>query len=242
MLNVVVNGLWGPRGESVPAIAERWAGTLTALGEIDGPTFGQWHEAGDDLPSDPVLEPSAAALAEYIERKNTGPDLDVAGYTSSLWARNPGTAHVSLAVHAGSTSRYAVNSVALAFRSREVDETAQVIRRAPEILRLLAEIWEFDTGQVYDRPQYRAVAERFDLANSDPRCGRAVFLSAGRAALAPGSLPGTYVRTAHGGLVIDLTYGGTKTAETAAVIGANERLREAGALEKLPTPFDRDRF
>lgn len=167
----------GALAESVPAVAERWAGTLTALGDIDGPTFGVWHEAGDGLPSDPVLEPSAPALAEYIERTNTGPDLDVVGYTTSLWARNPAAAHVSMAIHAGSTSQYALNSVSLAFRSREVDETAEVIRRAPEILRLLAEHWEFDTGQVYDRPQYRAVAERFDLENNDPRCGRAVHLS-----------------------------------------------------------------
>lgn len=185
MLNVVVNGFWGPRGESVPDIAERWSGTLTALKDIDGPTFDVWHEAGDDLPSDPVLKPSAPALAEYIERKNTGPDLDVVGRTMSLWAQNPGAARVSLAIHAGSTSHYAVNSVSLAFRSREVDETAAVIRRAPEILRLLAESWGIDAGQVYDRPQYRAVAERFGLENSDPAA--AVRSSSPRAG--PPSLP-----------------------------------------------------
>ncbi|MFJ2898279.1 hypothetical protein ACIO87_25725 [Streptomyces sp. NPDC087218] len=242
MLNVVVNGLWGLRGESVAAVAERCAATLAALREIDGSTFDVWHEAEDGRPSDPVLAPSAAALAEYIERRNTGPDLDVIGYTASLWASNPGSPHVSLALHAGSTSQYAGNSVALSFRSREVDETAEVIRRAPEILRLLAEHWEFDAGQVYDRPQYRAVAERFDLKNSDPRCGRAVFLSAGRAARAPEDLPGTYVRTAYEGLVVDLTCGGTKLPDIDTVIGANERLREAGALERLPKPFDRATF
>lgn len=177
MLYVVVNGLWGPREETVRSIAERWSGTLTALRDIDGTTFDVWHEAGDDLPSDPVLAPSVPALAEYIERKNTGPDLDVVGYTSSLWVRNPGAAYVSLATHAGGTSRYAPHSVSLVFRSREVDETAEVIRRAPEILRVLAEHWEIDAYQVYDKPVYEAVAERFDLENSDPRCGRAVHLS-----------------------------------------------------------------
>ncbi|MFF3781841.1 hypothetical protein [Streptomyces sp. NPDC001933] len=242
MLYVVVNGLWGPRGETVPDIAERWSGTLTALRDIDGPTFDVWHESGDGLASDPLLEPSVPALAEYIERTNTGPDLDVVGYTSSLWARNPGAAHVSSAVHAGGTSLHAPHSVSLTFRSREVDESAEVIRRAPEILRVLAEHWEIDAGQVYGKPQYRAVAERFGLANSDPRCGRAVFLSAGRAALAPDDLPGTYVRTAHGGLVIDLTRGGTESPSIETVIEANTRLRAAGALTPLPEPFDRDRF
>lgn len=216
--------------------------TLTALGDTDGPTFGVWHEAGDGLPSDPVLEPSAPALAEYIERTNTGPDLDVVGYTTSLWARNPAAAHVSMAIHAGSTSQYALNSVSLAFRSREVDETAEVIRRAPEILRLLAEHWEFDTGQVYDRPQYRAVAERFDLANNDPRCGRAVHLSMRPRRPRPEDLPATYVRTAHGGLVIDLTRGGAESPDIETVIEANTLLRAAGALERLPVPFDRATF
>ncbi|MET9662028.1 Imm52 family immunity protein [Streptomyces sp. NPDC006510] len=242
MLYVVVNGLWGLRGETVRSIAERWAGTLTALKDIDGPTFDVWHEAADGLASDPLLEPSVPTLVEYIERKNTGPDLDVVGYTSSLWAQNPGAANVSSAIHAGSTSLYAPNSVSLVLRSREVDESAEVIRRAPEILRVLAESWEIDAGQVYSKPQYRAVAERFDLANSDPRCGRAVFLSAGRAALAPGDLPGTYVRTAHGGLAIDLTRGGVESPSIETIIEANTRLRASGALDKLPEPFDRDRF
>ncbi|WP_433567076.1 hypothetical protein ACQP1O_18970 [Nocardia sp. CA-151230] len=242
MLDVVVNGLWGPRRETVRSIAERWSGTLTALSDIDGATFDVWHEAEDDRASDPVLESSVSALAEYIERKNTGPDLDVVGYTTSLWAQNTAAARVSSAIGAGGTSRYASHYVALAFVSREVDETAEVIRRAPEILRVLAEHWEIDAGQVYGRPQYRAVAERFGLQNSDPRCGRAVFLSAGRAALAPEDLPGTYVRTAHGGLVIDLTRGGTDSPAIETIIEANTRLRAAGALTPLPTPFDRDRF
>ncbi|WP_326767502.1 hypothetical protein OG978_25960 [Streptomyces sp. NBC_01591] len=242
MLYVVVNGLWGLRGETVRSIAERWSGTLTALKDIDGPTFDVWHESEDGLASDPLLEPSVPALVEYIERKNTGPDLDVVGYTTSLWAQNPGAANVSTAIHAGSTSLHAANSVSLVLRSREVDESAEVIRRAPEVLRILAENWEIDAGQVYSKPQYRAVTERFDLGNADPRCGRAVFLSAGRAALAPEGLPGTYVRTAHGGLVIDLTRGGTESPAVETIIEANARLREAGALEKLPVPFDRATF
>ncbi|MFF0613054.1 Imm52 family immunity protein [Nocardia tengchongensis] len=242
MLYVVVNGSWGPRAEFVPGIAERLSGTLRVLAEIDGSTFHQWHEAGNGRPSDPVVEPSVPALAEYIERKNTGPDLDVMGYTTSLWARNPGAAYVSIAIHAGSTSRYAVNSVSLVFRSREIDETAEVIRRAPQILRLLAQDWEIDAGQVYNEDQYRAVAERWDLANSAPRCGHAVFLSAGRAALAPEGLPAMYARTAHGGLVIDLTRDGTASPAIETILDANGRLRAAGALEQLPTPFDRATF
>lgn len=242
MLNVVVNGLWGLREESVSSIAERWFCSLDALKDIDGQTFSGWHESGDDPPSDPTLVPSVATLAEYLERKNPGPDLDVAGYTTSLWARNPGAAHVSMAIHAGSTSRYSANSVSLTFRSREVDETAEAVRRAPEILHLLADTWKVDTGQVFDRLQFRTLAERFDLANNDPRCGRAVFLSSRRAAVVPEGLPGTHVRTAEGGLVLDLTCGGDQSPTIETVIEVNALLRAAGALETLPTPFDRDTF
>lgn len=111
MLYVVVNGLWGPREEGPQEIAGRWFDTLTRLKDIDGPTFDAWHESEGGIESDPVLKPSVPALAEYIERKNTGPDLDVVGYTSSLWARNPGMPQATSAIHAGGTSLYAANSV-----------------------------------------------------------------------------------------------------------------------------------
>lgn len=239
MLDVGVNGLWGTREEGPREIAERWFATLEGLRRMDAEIFHDWHEAGKDLPSDPLLTPSVPALTEYIERKNTGPDLDVVGYTTSLWARNDGTPHVSSAIHAGGSSPYVANSVAISFVSRTMDETAEVIRRAPEILHVLADAWGIDGGQVYSRSQFRAVSRHFSLKNSDPRCGRAVYLSARRAELAPEGLPGTYTRTASGGLVIDLTHGGTAFPSDEEIIEVNTTLRATGALEPLPVPFDR---
>nr|WTB33317.1 hypothetical protein OG781_30995 [Streptomyces sp. NBC_00830] len=242
MLDVGVNGFWGTRDEGLQSIAERWFATLVGLKRIDGASFHAWHEAGDGVPSDPLLIPTVPALTEYIERENTGPDLDVVGYTTLLWAHNRGMAHVRSAIHAGGSSPYITNSISISFRSRTVDETAEVIRRAPEILHVIADAWDADCGQVYNRSQYRAVSGHFDLKNSDPRCGRAVYLSARRAAPAPEGLPGTYTRTAAGGLIIDLTRGGTESPSNETIIEVNKELRAAGALEPLAVPFDRAKF
>ncbi|MEV7953584.1 hypothetical protein [Streptomyces sp. NPDC088141] len=214
---------------------------------MDGTTFGDWHDAGRGDASDPVVVPSEGAVSEevvtdYIERKNQGPDLDVVGYTSSLWAHNPGKLRVTTAIHAGGASRYIMNSISLTFRSRDVDESTEVIRRSAELLRIIADAWDIDAGQVYNNSQYDAVDEKFDLRNSDPRCGRSVYLSAGRAASAPEGLDATYTRTAAGGLLIDLTRGGTTVPTVEAIVEANRELRAAGALESLPEPFDRAKF
>jgi len=239
VLNVVVNGFWGLREEDPQAIAERWYVTLTRLGDIDHATFHGWHEAGDGVPADPLLMPSVPALADYVVRENTGPDLDVVGYGASLWAHNTDAAKVTSAVRAGGSSPYVTRSVSVSFRSRTVGEDVDVVRRTPEILAVVAEAWDIDAGQVYDRPLYRAVADHFGLENSDPRCGRAVFLSERRAARAPEGLPGAYTPAADGGLVIDLTLGGTRTPSAETVIDVNTELRAAGALEPLTAPFDR---
>ncbi|WP_261988644.1 hypothetical protein [Streptomyces sp. wa22] len=85
------------------------------------------------------LLPSVAALADYIARANTGPDLDVVGYGASLWARNAEAAKVTSAVRAGGSSPHVTRSVSVSFRSRTVDEDADVIRRTPEILVVIGE-------------------------------------------------------------------------------------------------------
>ncbi|MGW1883985.1 Imm52 family immunity protein [Streptomyces sp. NPDC001970] len=243
MLYVVVNAFWGMRQESVERIAERWAETLTALDEMEEASLSGWLEAADDLSSAPAVPSSSVhALAEYIERGNQAPDIPRIGYTSSLLTNSSGMPRVTLAIHAGGTSEYVTNSVSLSFRSPRFDESFPAVRRAADILRILADVWDPDAGQVYGRPQNDAVKEEFGLAASDPRCGRSVHLSARRAALVPDDLPGTYTRTAHDGLVIDLTRGGTVAPDIEAILEANRKLRAAGALEPLPVPFDRPKW
>lgn len=242
MLYVVINGGWGVRAEDAPSVAERWSTTLEELKGVDGASFHAWHEAGDGLPSDPLLLPTVPALTDYIKRENTDPDVDVIGYGTSLWAHNHGMPKVGSAIRAGGSSAYVTNSISISLRSRTVDETAEVVRRAPEMLHIIAEVWEIDAGQVYNKTQYRAVSDHFDLENSHPRCGRAVYLSEGRAPLVPEGLPGTYTRTAAGGLMLDLTRGGAESPTDETIIEVNAALRAAGALEPLPTPYDRPVF
>lgn len=239
MLNVVVNGFWGAREEDPQAIAARWNATLARLEDIDKGTFHGWHEAGDGVPADPLLTPTVPALADYLVRENPGPDLGVVGYGGSLWAQNQDAAKATSNVRAGGLSPYISRSASVILRSHTVDEDADVVRRTPEILAVIGEEWDIDAGQVYDRPLYRTVAEHFGLRSNQPRCGRAVWLSERRAALAPEGLPGTCTPAANGGLVIDLTYGGTRTPSAETVIDVNTRLRATGALDPLATPFDR---
>ncbi|WP_432075166.1 Imm52 family immunity protein [Streptomyces wuyuanensis] len=242
MLNVVVNGLWGRRQESAAHVAERWAGTLSLLETLDPAAFSGWREATDDVASAPLLPASVPALTEYIERTNQDPDVDRIGFTTSVLTNNPGMPRVTVAIHAGGTSEYLTNSVAVSFRSRELDESAAVVRHTGDILRIVAETWDIDSGQAYSRSLFNAVKAEFDLPNSAPRCGRSVYLSAKRAALVPPGLPGAYIRTDHDGLIVDLTRGGTETPDVETVLDANRRLRAAGALEPLAVPLDRSKW
>ncbi|MEJ8659460.1 Imm52 family immunity protein [Streptomyces sp. MS1.AVA.4] len=239
MLNVVVNGFWGRRQESAAQVAGRWADSLNALEALDRAAFSGWREATGDVASAPELPASAAALTDYIERTNQEPDAGRIGFTTSVLTNNPGMPRVTVAIHAGGTSEYVTNSVAVSFRSRELDESVAVIRRTADILRIVAEAWDIDAGQAAGRTQFTAVKDAFGLPNSAPRCGRSVYLSAKRAALAPEGLPGTYTRTAHDGLIIDLTRGGSEDLSVETIIAAHRALSSAGALEALPVPFDR---
>ncbi|MFE0040461.1 Imm52 family immunity protein [Streptomyces sp. NPDC059015] len=242
MLNVVVNGFWGTRRETAGQVAERWADTLRALESVDGAVFGAWREATDDVTTAPPLPASAPALADYIERENREPDAEKIGFTTSVLTSNPGMPRVTVAIHAGGTSEYVTNSVAVTLRSRALDESVPVCRRTADVLRIIAESWDVDSGQAATRAQFTAVRTEFGLPNSAPRFGRSGYLSAGRAALAPEGLPGTYTPTAHDGLVIDLTRGGEEDPAVETILTANRVLRSAGALQELPVPYDRAKW
>ncbi|MEU2161688.1 Imm52 family immunity protein [Streptomyces sp. NPDC019208] len=242
MLYVVVNGGWGRRQESVVQIAERWVESLSALGDLNDAAFTGWLEAVDDISTAPRMPLSVAALSEYLKRENPESDVDRIGYTASLLTNNPGMPRVTFSIHAGGTSEWVTNSVAVSFRSRKLDESVPTVSRSSDVLRILADAWDIDTGQAYGRAQYDAVRDEFGLDNSAPRCGRSVYLSAKRAALAPEGFSGTYARTAHGGLIIDLTRGGIEEPDIETILDANRQLRAAGALEPLPEPLDRSKW
>lgn len=127
-------------------------------------------------------------------------------------------------------------------RKRGTAPAAGSATRSGDVLGVLAGCWGPDWGEAYSREEFRAVKQEFGLRPSAPRGGRSVYLSPGRAAFAPEGLPGTYTRIAAGGLVVDLTRGGTAQPSVESIVAVNRELRAAGALEPLPAPFDRDTF
>ncbi|MEU8630315.1 hypothetical protein [Streptomyces sp. NPDC048669] len=236
--------MWGVREQSPDQLAERWLVLLRALAAIDGDTCGQWHEAAEYDETPPAVQLTDSAVAAYIDRRNPEPDADYIGRVASLSTADggPGRPRVATWINAGGSANRVPDSCVVKLRSQELDESADLVRRSGEVMAAVGASWDADWGEVYDDDEYDAVADEFGLSVTVPRGGRSVYLSPGRAALAPEGLPGTYTRTAAGGLVIDLTRGGTAEPSLASIVEANRVLRAAGALEPLPVPFDRDRF
>ncbi|MER6114785.1 Imm52 family immunity protein [Streptomyces sp. NPDC001743] len=243
MLSVVVHALWGVREEDPGQLAERWVQFLDGLADIGSGDCTTWRgaESEDDLTAAPV-ERVASGVRAYVERTNTDPDAPYIGYTSSLWSGRLETVKVTVGINAGGSANRVPDSCVVGIDSTAAQGSVELINRSAEVLHLLAECWGPDWGESYSREEYRAVKSEFGLRATAPRGGRSVYLSPGRAALAPEGLPGTYTRTAPGGLLIDLTRGGTTQPSVETVIEANRRLFAAGALEPLPVPFDRDTF
>lgn len=240
MLDVVVHGMWGVRKESPERLAERWVVLLRTLADIDIETCGTWREAAGKGAAVPAVTLTASAVAASLVRQNPEPDADYIGRTASLvaggGARRPA---VVVRVNAGGSANRVPDTCTVTFRSRRMDESVALVRRSSDVLAALGECWDIDWGEVYNDDQYDAVESEFGLRVTAPRCGRSVYLSARRAERAPEGLPGTYTRTEAGGLVIDLTRGGTVTPYNETIIEVNRKLRSARALEPLTAPFDR---
>ncbi|MER7725183.1 Imm52 family immunity protein [Streptomyces sp. NPDC096323] len=243
MLSVVVHALWGVRAEDPGRLAERWVGLLDGLAKIGSGGCTTWRgaESEDDLSAAPV-ERVASGVRAYVERTNTEPDAPYIGYTSFLWSGRLETVKVTVAINAGGSANRVSDSCVVELESTAAPGSVELINRSADVLHLLAGCWGPDWGESYSREEFRAVKAEFGLRAGAPRGGRSVYLSPGRAALAPEGLPGSYTPTATGGLLIDLTRGGTAQPSVGSIIETNRQLLAAGALEPLPVPFDRDRF
>lgn len=243
MLRVVVHALWGVRAEDPGQLAERWVGVLDGLAEFGSGDCTTWRgaESEDDWSAAPVERVSSSVRA-YVERTNTEPDAPYIGYTSSLWSGRLETVKVTVGINAGGSANRVPDSCVVALASTAAPGSVDLINRSADVLQLLAGCWGPDWGEAYSREEFRAVKAELGLRATAPRAGRSVYLSPGRAALAPEGLPGTYTRTAAGGLLVDLTRGGTAQPSVESIFEMNRELRAAGALEPLPVPFDRATF
>ncbi|MEU2429648.1 hypothetical protein ABZ611_08990 [Streptomyces sp. NPDC007861] len=230
MLDLTVRGLWGPREEDVDQLASRLSALLGRLAELAPEVFSGWRGTDSD----------AASLASFIEAANTQDDDDRVNWIAILEAEQEGMPKATVTMRAGGTSPWVPLSLNVQLKSRTLEEAAvPVAARLPEVLLAVADTWDADWGDVHDDDLFFEVEDAFDLVGTDPRAGRAVFLSARRAAQVPEELPGRRLPTAHGGLVI--AFGGPEgqAPDAASVIAATETLRKAGALEPLPRPADR---
>ncbi|MFP8963184.1 hypothetical protein ACLIYP_21925 [Streptomyces nanhaiensis] len=242
MINVTVRGFWGPRKESPRELADRWLDFLGRLEELDEEVFSDWREVAGTGPGSPRAALDPEGFAAYIVRSD--PDLDAypVGYRTSVWTRREGRPKAEIGVSAGGVADGVPQSVVLKLRSGEADEDDPLIGRLPHALAALADAWDPDWGDFADRALTSAVRDAFGLDNSSPRCGRAVHLSAGRAALVPGDLPGRRLPVAHGGVVVDLSGPEGEAPGRDLVLSVNETLRGTGALAPLPLPMDRPKL
>ncbi|UGY93372.1 Imm52 family immunity protein [Streptomyces gobiensis] len=242
MLDLVVRGFWGPRSEGPLELAERWLAFLERLRKLDPDTFCGWREVAESDAKAPATALDPVALAAYITAANPEPDAQQIGYRATVWTRQEGRPEVTVKVTGGGTADNVPQSVVVNLELMDEDHEAPQARLLPEALVALADVWDVDWGDFYDDDLMDAVEEAYDLSNSSPRCGRAVYLSSGRKALAPEDLPGRRLATGHGGVVIDLSGPKGEAPVTDTVIAVNGALRNSGALEELPYPMDRPKL
>ncbi|MGW6374801.1 hypothetical protein ACWFRB_01890 [Rhodococcus sp. NPDC055112] len=232
----VVRGFWGPRPESVDAVAARWLTTLDELSVMlpaAGPPCGpgepwNWrhlHGSGPDtdLPAnrDSLLAAlrSAQSADDWSDVIGTGLRLVIAG--EPRWA-------VEVSALAGGAPEFLLQSIVIA-----VDAPAEAEVPETGLLAAIARAWEPDFGDVTDDDVLDAL-EDSGFTIGDPVVGRLGYLSAGRAALVPDDVEAGH-ESSTGGVLMGIAAPG----EVDDVVRAYRRLREAGALEPLPRPMDR---
>lgn len=239
MPDLTVRGAWGPRKETPRELAARWWEFLGRLDAISPEIFTGWRQVREPgvAGQDALLDPDG--LAAYIASA-AEEDSDYMGYTATLVTEDSAGLGVTLRATAGGQADYVPQRVVLQLSVAEEDlpeAQSTLLARLPEVLAALADTWDVDWGDVHDEDLADALDDAFDLDNSDPRCGRAVYLSRGRAVAVPDDLPGERLLTEHGGLVVALDSSGGRPPATETVIAVHDTLRKSGALDPLPTPM-----
>ncbi|MFF2652147.1 hypothetical protein [Streptomyces sp. NPDC058045] len=240
----VVRGFWGPREESVEALAGRWKRTLDRLAELlpaadpgaaDG-TAGAggapwtWQQVQSEGPATALRadEPSLLAALRAVQAADGW--TDTTGTGLSLVAGNAAGWRIDTGGRAGGTSEFLLQAVLIGI---EAPDGAEVPDAA--LLAAVAEIWEPDFGGVTDDDVLDTLEDDGDFDPDEPSVGWVGHLSPARAALLPDELAVTRTELPDGGALLDIA----PRSDTEAVLAANLRLRDAGALEPLPRPMAR---
>ncbi|WP_137873416.1 hypothetical protein [Rhodococcus sp. Q] len=226
-MRTIVRGFWGPRPESVDAVADRWLSTVTAIDELL-PGVRWQHVSASRPPAAFVpdrvslLRALRAAQAEEGWSDLVGMGLRLAGTAAS-------GCEIEVSGLAGGAPQYLLQSLVIGL-------TAPDSRVLPEtqLLAALTRVWDPDFGDATDDDILDALEDDAGYSVGDPVIGRLAYLSAGRAALVPDDLTTGHREPVAGGILVEVGM------EPAAVARAYRLLRDAGALAPLPRPLDRD--
>ena len=226
----LVRGFWGPREESVEALAGRWKATLDQvtrlLPQAALPT--EWtvvSAPASPLPSDEGALRTALQESRAADdwSKGTGTALRLTATGAPDWT-------VEVSGLAGGDSEFLLQSLVIGIRSPSDTELP-----GPQLLAAVAEFWHPDFGDVTDDDVLDALEDEAEYRVGEPCVGRAGYLSPARAELVPADLTAPRTAVPGAGVVLDIAAEG----DTDAVVRAFERLRETGALRPLPRPMDR---
>ncbi|MFC8287028.1 serine/threonine-protein kinase [Streptomyces cyaneofuscatus] len=226
----VVRGFWGPRPESADALADRWRQTLDGLAVLVPQAADAWSQVHADGPATAITADGKALLDAVRTAQSAADWSDLTGTGLRLVGTGTPGWEAEVSGLAGGRPEFLLQSLAVILHAPDDAPVPE-----EDILALLARVWEPDFGDVSDDDVLDALEDEAGYAVGDPVVGRTGYLSPARAALVPEDLAAVRQELPGGGELLSIAAPG----DSAAVVRAYERLREAGALAPLPRPMDR---
>lgn len=226
----VVRGFWGPRPESAEALAERWRQTLRGLTGLVPEAAEAWSQVHAEGPATAITAEGDALLGAVRTAQSAADWSDLTGTGLRLVGTGTPGWEAEVSGLAGGAPEFLLQSLAIVLHA---PDGAAVPEEA--LLALIARVWEPDFGDVSDDDVLDALEDDAGFSVGDPVVGRTGYLSPARAALVPDDLDAVRQQLPGGGELLGIASPG----DSATVVRAYERLREAGALAPLPRPMDR---
>ncbi|MDX3376030.1 hypothetical protein PV390_16665 [Streptomyces sp. ME02-6991-2A] len=226
----VVRGFWGPRPESADALAGRWQQTLDGLAVLVPQAADAWSQVHADGPATAITADGNALLDAVRTAQSAADWSDLTGTGLRLVGTGTPGWEAEVSGLAGGRPEFLLQSLAVILHAPDGAPVPE-----EDILTLIARVWEPDFGDVSDDDVLDALEDEAGYAVGDPLVGRTGYLSPARAGLVPEDLEAVRQELPGGGELLSIASPG----DSAAVVRAYERLREAGALAPLPRPMDR---
>ncbi|MFD4003660.1 hypothetical protein [Streptomyces rubiginosohelvolus] len=229
-MRCLVRGFWGPRPEPVESLADRWQRTLDGLTGLVPQAAAAWSRIHANGPATAVAPDEDTLLGAVRAAQSAADWSDLTGTALRLVGTGTPGWEVEVSGVAGGTPEFLLQSIMVVIHAPDGAPVPE-----EDVLALLARVWEPDFGDVSDNDVLDALEDEAGFSVEDPAVGRVGYLSPARAALVPDGLEAVRQEIPGGGELLSIAAPG----DTAAVVRACERLREAGALAPLPRPMDR---